>query len=116
MTAITPEVIRTNLSREEARTLHINLKRIENKQTYNKFDNRNITTNNTTINNQSKGFFRFILDLLLFPITLPYKIFKHFYIKYDVSSLITQNKDYNNFITKRSKTIKKMNNIQRWNE
>jgi hypothetical protein len=112
MSAITPEVLRRDLDREDNnKNLNIRLKKVENNINY---DNRtyNTTTNNTTIN-ENKGFLRFVLEMVFFPVILIYKIIKAIIIKLDFKGNYKEYKRVNDIYDKRKRILKKAYKMQR---
>lgn len=116
MGAITPEVIRNSNIQDDRPLNNINLTKVENKKVFNKYDYSRTVTNNTTITNESKGFFRFILDTVLFPITFPYKVIRYFILKYDLRGNIRKNNKHNYDYDKNKKMIKKIFKMQRFED
>lgn len=85
--AIIPEILRSPKVQRENNTPNYNFNLTQNVDKRNIYDTHNTynsISNNTTVNKSNKGFLRFLIEIIFLPITLIYKLLKHFFIKYDL--------------------------------
>jgi hypothetical protein len=116
MSAIIPEVMQREIERKDNQNYNIHLSKTENNQTYNKIDNSN-TDNSTTINNtQTKGFLRFVFDIITFPLVLVYRIIKYPFIRYEVKDNYNKYKQLYNKRKATEKALKKIEKMQGFND
>ena len=114
---IIPEVLQKDIRQsKDNKTLNIKLQKIENRQPYNKYDNKQTITHNITTINEHKGFIRFIFDIVTFPIVLVYKSLKYVIIKADFNGNYKEYKERNDSIKRRKKLLKKAYKISRYDD